>query len=287
MARPIKTGLDYFPFDVTFFSNDKIQLTESEFGILGSNVAIRLISKIYTEGYYYKFGEDELKLFVRNIGLKEVTLEVTKNIIHYLIEREFFNKDIFQKYSILTSKGIQERFLEATQRRKKVEMIEEICLADDVSVNPNIIIKSLNGDYGNAELMLTLSTQRKGKEKERKEEEIKALGVSTFTLKEELEKMFLTFNPRQLQVLESPEILLENWNIFNENLKKYSTLGKAIEPFNIYQFIELKLKYFNNLHSRIDPYLQQMHSYYLKPGNVLGSAYCTLLDWIRKDDNGK
>jgi hypothetical protein len=43
MARPSKTGIDYFPFDIDFFNDDKIQLIEAEFGIKGGYIAVRLL----------------------------------------------------------------------------------------------------------------------------------------------------------------------------------------------------------------------------------------------------
>ena len=62
MARTNKVGIDYFSFDVDFFNDDKIQLIEAEFGIKGSITAIRLLCKIYNEGYFYGWGEDQCLL---------------------------------------------------------------------------------------------------------------------------------------------------------------------------------------------------------------------------------
>ena len=45
------TGLDYFSFNVDFFDDDKLALIEGEFGIKGAYIAIRLLCKIYKEGY--------------------------------------------------------------------------------------------------------------------------------------------------------------------------------------------------------------------------------------------
>lgn len=58
-------GLDYFPMNVDFFEDDKIELIEAEFGIKGSILAVKLLCKIYKEGYFYKWGEDECLLFQR------------------------------------------------------------------------------------------------------------------------------------------------------------------------------------------------------------------------------
>ena len=72
MARPNKTGIDYFPFDVDFFLNDKLQLIEGEFGMKGGYIAIRLLCKVYKNGYYYQWGADECLLFAKNLGIDSV-----------------------------------------------------------------------------------------------------------------------------------------------------------------------------------------------------------------------
>ena len=41
-----------------------------------------------------------------------------EKIIELLLEKEFFNKDIYEKYGVLTSEQIQKVWLEATVRRK-------------------------------------------------------------------------------------------------------------------------------------------------------------------------
>lgn len=48
MARPNKTGLDYFPLDIDFFDDEKIVAISGEFGIKGEIVAIKRFVR-YTE----------------------------------------------------------------------------------------------------------------------------------------------------------------------------------------------------------------------------------------------
>jgi len=69
MARPNKEGMDYFPFNVDFFEDDKLQLIEAEFGEKGLIITIKLLCKIYKEnGYYYQWGDDQCLLFSKNAG---------------------------------------------------------------------------------------------------------------------------------------------------------------------------------------------------------------------------
>ena len=52
MARPLKSGVDYFPLDVIM--NDDVRLVEAEFGIVGFALIIKLYQRIYRDkGYYF------------------------------------------------------------------------------------------------------------------------------------------------------------------------------------------------------------------------------------------
>ena len=139
MARPIKTGIDYFPFDVDFFDDDKIMLIESEFGMKGGYIAVRLLCKIYKEGYYYKWGTDECLLFARALGADAVSKGLIDEVIQCMVRRGFFDKKLFEQYKILTSYGIQKRYFEATKRYKKIDVFSEyLLIVDTNSINANI-----------------------------------------------------------------------------------------------------------------------------------------------------
>ncbi len=130
MARPTKQGLDYFSLDTNI--DTKLELFEAEHGLVGFGFIIKLFQKIYSNGYYYEWNEDEQLLFSKQINVDINQINV---YINSAIKRNIFNKEIYEKYSILTSRGIQKRFLEACRRRKQIEMIEEITLID--FSNPN------------------------------------------------------------------------------------------------------------------------------------------------------
>lgn len=122
MARPHKTGIDYFPFDVDFFLDDKLQLVEGEFGIKGGYITIRLLCRIYKNGYYYKWGADECLLFAKNIGVEGVSTNNVDEVVKGLLRRGFFDETVFKSFCVLTSKGIQRRYVQATSERKEVEV---------------------------------------------------------------------------------------------------------------------------------------------------------------------
>lgn len=116
MARPNKEGLDYFPLDVDFFSDEKIGSISGEFGIKGEITAIKLLCAIYRNGYFILWN-DALKMSLLR-GLPGISLELLEQIVTRLVRWGFFEQTLFSTVSVLTSKGIQERYFKAIKRRK-------------------------------------------------------------------------------------------------------------------------------------------------------------------------
>ena len=115
-----KNDLDYFPLEININQDSKILLLEGKFGLEGFAVLIKLYIKIYGDkGYYCEWNEVEKLLFARMLGIDADRLD---EIISTCIKFKIFDKKIYEKYSILTSKGIQERFFFITSRRKKINV---------------------------------------------------------------------------------------------------------------------------------------------------------------------
>lgn len=130
-----KKGLDYFSFDVNFFDNDKIALIEAEFGMKGVFVLLKLLCKIYSEGFYCEWGKDQCLLFTsRKLkpSIPDITGKFTQQVVDSLVERNFFNKELYEKHQILTSKNIQERYFEAVKRRQKTELNKDYWLLSSI-----------------------------------------------------------------------------------------------------------------------------------------------------------
>ena len=119
-----KSGLEYFPLDVVL--DDKFELIEAEFGLTGFAVIVKLFQKIYGgQGYYCEWTNEVALLFAKRIGLGG---SVVSEIVAASIKRGIFSQELYDKYNILTSPGIQERYFEAVIRRKKVEVKKEYLL---------------------------------------------------------------------------------------------------------------------------------------------------------------
>ncbi len=161
MARPTKTGLDYFPLDVHL--DDKVELLEAEHGLEGFAIIIKLYQKIYANGYFIEWNEDTCMLFSRGVN---ATITLVNDVVNTGLRRGLFDKKLYEKYGILTSKGIQDRFLTVCKgaRRKNVAFVNEYLLV----VNAELIevIATLTSE--NPEFS-TQSKGKKTKEEEKKE----------------------------------------------------------------------------------------------------------------------
>lgn len=114
MARPKKNGLDYFPIDVDIFDDEKIVPVSCEFGAKGECIVIRVLCAIYRNGYFAECSD----AFIFKIAKQaNVPFSLVSEVISGLVKWGFFDKSVFDSFRILTSRGIQKRWLEATRKR--------------------------------------------------------------------------------------------------------------------------------------------------------------------------
>ena len=156
-------GIPYFPLDCQL--DEKFQLIEAEFGLKGFAVVVKLLQRIYgINGYYCEWTKDIELLFSMQIGEGR---NFVSDIVERSLERGIFSGEKFEKYHILTSKGIQKRYLEAVSRRKKVELNEDYLIVPATKNNERVDISRKNVDISRKNV--DISAQRK--EEKRKEED--------------------------------------------------------------------------------------------------------------------
>ncbi|ADZ82531.1 DUF4373 domain-containing protein [Cellulosilyticum lentocellum] len=174
MARPKKIGIDYFPLDVTAGIDDEIELLEAKFGLVGFAIFIKLLQAIYKNGYYSNWTEKEQLLFVKRVNV-EGTL--VNDVINTCLQWKLFNSNLFEQYQILTSHGIQQRFLLAVGRRVSVELDEKYILLSEKEISETKTIVNVTKTTVNA----CKNTQSKVKESKVKESRVNNKDISRFT----------------------------------------------------------------------------------------------------------
>lgn len=178
MARPLKTGLDYFPFDVDFFNDEKIEAISGEFGIKGEIVAIKLLTAIYRNGYFIEWSEMlQMKMLK---SLPSISKDLLTEIVQRLVKWNFFDEQLFNSDNVLTSRGIQTRYFEAMKRNS---------LSDSLPFLVVSVTKTL--------VNVTKTPVNVAKTPQKKEKEIKEI---------DKEKSPLTIQPVQWYFLNNGEV---------------------------------------------------------------------------------
>lgn len=136
MPRPQKAGVEYFPLDVE--NDDKLDLIEAEFGLTGFAVIVKLYQRIYKLGYYCEWNDEVALLFGKRLGTGG---KAVSEIVSAAIRRKLFDEEIYKKYGVLTSRGIQKRYFEIVARRRNVEVEQRYLLVSRelIPVNVNIM----------------------------------------------------------------------------------------------------------------------------------------------------
>ena len=142
-----KVGLQFFYIDTNIELDDKIALIEAKHGHLGFYVVIKLFVKIYGDkGYYCNWTEEMSLIFSRRIN---VVPDQLNKIVEDAIKFKIFDGNLYKKFKVLTSKRIQEHYIEATKRRKIVELQKRyilICKQNDNIERDNVYIIDENVD---------------------------------------------------------------------------------------------------------------------------------------------
>ena len=164
-ARPPKSGIDYFPLDVHM--DTRMRLIEAEFGLTGFAVVVKLLQYIYGQGGYYGEWNDEVALlFGRDIGLGG---SAVSEIVSAAIRREIFDRDLYERFSILTSEKIQRDYMRVVARRARVEVENVYLLIKHAEIPVNVHINVVSVCRNPDKCIQKSTKESKGKESKVKE----------------------------------------------------------------------------------------------------------------------
>lgn len=140
-------GIPYFRLFCQ--QDDKLDLLEDEFGLTGFGVVIKLFMRIYgIEGYYCNWDDDVALSFASRVARTDV--DTVQSIVQAAIRRDIFDKDMYERYGILTSMAVQKQCFFVYARRKSQKIKDEYLLLSDaenqIDVDRNGDSASKNGD---------------------------------------------------------------------------------------------------------------------------------------------
>ena len=161
------SGIPYFPLECQL--DEKFELIEAEFGLAGFAIVVKLFQRIYGgRGYYCEWTNEVALLFGKRCGLGG---SAVSEIVSASIKRGIFDKDIYDKYGVLTSRRIQEQYFEAVSRRKIVSVKSEYLLLCNTLLPKNVDIsaENVNNFAENADIF----QQSKGEERKEEKRRVK------------------------------------------------------------------------------------------------------------------
>jgi len=117
-------GIPYFSLDCRF--DDKLEEIEDMFGMKGLGIIIKLFQKIYgIHGYYCEWNDRVASRFANReafVGVDVVREVVAAALRESKNHESLFDKEMYTKYGILTSRGIQKRYLKAAKSLKRKDI---------------------------------------------------------------------------------------------------------------------------------------------------------------------
>ena len=129
-GRLPKIGADYFSKDIDFYEDDKVRLLRAEFGAKGMYLLDYLLCDIYRQYGYYAIW-DKSKCFLVSDGAGcGCTPDFVAEFVAGCIRCSFFDKRVFDMFGVLTSAGIQRRFMRVLKNRDIFYVKTEYFLLD-------------------------------------------------------------------------------------------------------------------------------------------------------------
>lgn len=124
MAAPLKTGLDYFSFDVDLLDDERLDFLREKYGVMVNDIYICLLCLLYRKkGYYIPYETVNEKrdcvwyVFQRVRGGRHpVQQEAIPKVIEDLVAMGLFSGDYYPK--IITSARAQRTYYKATVERE-------------------------------------------------------------------------------------------------------------------------------------------------------------------------
>lgn len=117
-------GIPYFSLDCQF--DDKLEEIEDAFGMKGLGIIIKLFQKIYgVHGYYCEWNDGVASRFAKReafVGTDVVHEVVAAALRESKNHESLFDREMYAKYGILTSRGIQKRYLKAAKAMKRKDI---------------------------------------------------------------------------------------------------------------------------------------------------------------------
>ena len=116
MAMRGSRGLKYFPLVTDFFQDRDIRRLMFSHGDCGVLLFMYILCAIYAKSYFLQWNED--MLFDAALDLRRDAGELN-GMLDYLLDKGFFDRELFEKKGVLSSRAVQRQFQECARVMRK------------------------------------------------------------------------------------------------------------------------------------------------------------------------
>ena len=169
-------GINYFPVGVNFMEENAMEVIEAKYGIKGSAIVLKLLCKIYKEGYFIRWDEEQCLIFANKAG-REVQAAEVQGIIEILFIKGIMDKNSYlekenDKPEKESGKPDNASTQQEIERPKPLKEGKVAVGTGDVAVSPGNVVHDVAVNAKNA------CNSGQSKVKENKAEENKELPPS-------------------------------------------------------------------------------------------------------------
>ena len=130
MARPIKDGVSYFPKDTAFYDDDKVKLLRAQYGAKGMYLLDYLLCECYGKAGYYITWDKVKRALIADSVRCGISPAFVEEFVTGCIRCSFFDERVAMSFGVLTSAGIQRRYVRMFNSRDRIKMRREYFLLD-------------------------------------------------------------------------------------------------------------------------------------------------------------
>lgn len=209
MSRPKVTSLSYYNIETDTFQNRKMRRLINRFGGDGFLIYSYLRNEIYRDKGFYMLWDENSSFDVSDFIKQDENL--IEEVVKFCCEIGLFNKELFEKQNVLTSKNIQKFWVEVSKKAKR-----SCC---DVNVEYSLLTEETTPNK--EETILKEEETQKNKEESTQRKEKKSKVNNSFFYKSESE-------------------FLSDWKKARESLKRKPTNIKKLARDELQDFELLK-----------------------------------------------
>ena len=106
MSRTQSQGIEYFPFAVDFFADNKVKILKARYGADGIMIYMYILCCIYREGYYTRVNDDFIFVISDDLHISSDTVQ---QVMTFLLKRSMFNEQLFKSDAMKAQEIASER----------------------------------------------------------------------------------------------------------------------------------------------------------------------------------